>query len=168
MQSVLQWGHRLSAMETRSSWTWTTWAASLQWGHRLSAMETRRARSWSTGWHPASMGPPPFGDGNMQRHAPARVGIGASMGPPPFGDGNRGVPAGGALRGTASMGPPPFGDGNLGAVVASMRESELQWGHRLSAMETCSSCLWAYRRRGFNGATAFRRWKRSRITRPGT
>ena len=121
---MLQWGHRLSAMET-SVWGHRLSAMEtgvgpiaivLQWGHRLSAMETHTRR--------ASMGPPPF----------------ASMGPPPFGDGNQPVPNrrrvctcfNGAtafrrwkpwnsailtarnLTDSASMGPPPFGDGNIG------------------------------------------------------
>ena len=36
----LQWGHRLSAMETPQSKTGSYAGAWLQWGHRLSAMET--------------------------------------------------------------------------------------------------------------------------------
>ena len=39
--SPLQWGHRLSAMETMyKDVQWCGWAE-LQWGHRLSAMETK-------------------------------------------------------------------------------------------------------------------------------
>ena len=38
----LQWGHRLSAMETRMAFGWITRFFDLQWGHRLSAMETIR------------------------------------------------------------------------------------------------------------------------------
>ena len=39
--------------------------------------------------------------------------------------------------------------------------NNLQWGHRLSAMETCSARLTEYSTfLTFNGATAFRRWKR--------
>ena len=37
---LLQWGHRLSAMETGRSTQPTEAARILQWGHRLSAMET--------------------------------------------------------------------------------------------------------------------------------
>ena len=110
---TLQWGHRLSAMEsaTRDGGCKTMAASSfngatafrrwkvllftgdafydleLQWGHRLSAME--RGSQGPGCWAPqdASMGPPPFGDGKMlvlQRGANA---VNASMGPPPFGDG---------------------------------------------------------------------------------
>ena len=40
IKSVLQWGHRLSAMETALFFCWSTVSLLLQWGHRLSAMET--------------------------------------------------------------------------------------------------------------------------------
>ena len=36
----------------------------LQWGHRLSAMETADSLAAVEGEGEASMGPPPFGDGN--------------------------------------------------------------------------------------------------------
>ena len=157
----------------------------MQWGHRLSAMETTQARWQGRAPDGASMGPPPFGDGNkekwdadraareqlqwghrlsaMETGIPPQDAIGlrdASMGPPPFGDGNtclwrhRG-PVGWSFNGAtafrrwkhgsdedhdddhdASMGPPPFGDGNPTAGGRSRR---------------ARSC--------FNGATAFRRWK---------
>ena len=63
----------------------------------------------------ASMGPPPFGDGNRRmRCGVSRARKPASMGPPPFGDGNHpGVVVGPVVPGLASMGPPPFGDGNV-------------------------------------------------------
>ena len=41
-----------------------------------------------------------------------RVASDASMGPPPFGDGNHPAYRGQAQGAHASMGPPPFGDGN--------------------------------------------------------
>ena len=63
--------------------------------------------------------------------------------------------------GVASMGPPPFGSGNAREWPAfAEQEKALQWGHRLSAVETwktqmpCEPCV-----RCFNGATAFRQWK---------
>ena len=62
----LQWGHRLSAMET----IWINGVSyagvSLQWGHRLSAMETLRLQSRGGQRQRPSMGPPPFGDGNLR------------------------------------------------------------------------------------------------------
>ena len=134
---------------------------SLQWGHRLSAMESWGVESTLPSLCNASMGPPPFGDGKLgcplltkrrfKRFNGATAfrrwkGVGgqrvvcpdhrASMGPPPFGDGKKDnrlrVPPGK----TASMGPPPFGDG----------KSERSHPRRPG---------WPR----FNGATAFRRWK---------
>ena len=60
------------------------------------------------------------------------------------------------------MEPPPFGDGNGKARgISSCFAFWLQWSHRLSAMETrdATSSRPSPGRR-FNGATAFRRWKR--------
>ena len=89
VQWCLQWGHRLSAMETSHSNCAMWCLLSLQWGHRLSAMETLRGQL-----------------NGVDEFVP-------------------------------SMGPPPFSDGNLGAALAAVYNLEnLQWGHRLSAMET--------------------------------
>ena len=62
----------------------------LQWGHRLSAVETRIAEEYHCAQRTASMGPPPFGGGNttMLIYTKPKFAI-ASMGPPPFGGGNR-------------------------------------------------------------------------------
>ena len=110
----LQWGHRLSAMETAEMLMENVAASGLQWGHRLSAMETFLCQSANRQLHTPSMGPPPFSDGNL------------SASNPPF-------PA-----------TPP-----------------LQWGHRLSAMETLlTPCAATMGLSPFNGATAFQRWKR--------
>ena len=64
VDTPLQWGHRLSAMETGREGCYYPDSGRLQWGHRLSAMETGRGRLLLPGLGPASMGPPPFGDGN--------------------------------------------------------------------------------------------------------
>ena len=59
-----------------------------------------------------------------------------SMGPRPFGHGNltyRPVTGAGV---PPSMGPRPFGHGNLAATSTSKPPPSLQWGHGLSAMET--------------------------------
>ena len=199
---TLQWGHRLSAMETviqslvpvRAGWKpfngatafrrWkprtpmalgvlppsmgpppfgekprTPMALSLgysrlQWGHRLSAMETFGPCLCLRVSQP-SMGPPPFGDGTFVGGS-VLFAVHPSMGPPPFGDGNTDY-----LKSPprCSMGPPPFGDGN---VICSYLPPLLQWGHRLSAMETPPSRLRAPEASPhgpFNGATAFRRSK---------
>ena len=118
----------------------------LQWGHRLSAMETCRSRRVTSGYQLPSMGPPPFGDGNVLSPSLGVASIvSASMGPPPFGDGNffqsyassgwplcfngatafrRWKPAHRRpvrpLPVRASMGPPPFGDGNGYVWVSSV------------------------------------------------
>ena len=121
----LQWGHRLSAMETSASLKASAESPSLQWGHRLSAMETGgHGMTTRTEALVPSMGPPPFGDGNRQR-PPWRWRATLPSMPPPFGDGNRSAPPVGRFR-------------NLQWATA-FRPSRclcLQWGHRLSAMET--------------------------------
>ena len=133
----LQWGHRLSAMETPKPGPDASYEEMLQWGHRLSAMETfqtvadldKQARlQW--GHRLSAMETSTF-----------KIVVGCVV--------------------IASMGPPPFGDGNtLLRWTKIWERTTLQWGHRLSAMET-----WLAEPRldlgdeGFNGATAFRRWK---------
>ena len=59
------------------------------------------------------------------------------------------------------MGPPPFSDGNdLRCRGAVGGVEDLQWGHRLSAMETTSAAaVPSAESKTFNGATAFQRWK---------
>ena len=186
---ALQWGHRLSAMETVKANSGIGGEFVLQWGHRLSAMETARVQDGPAVLVVPSMGPPPFGDGNTTRQSPttnthptfngatafrrwkpgpdyeaAGKGLIPSMGPPPFGDGNLlppGHPGAADLR--PSMGPPPFGDGNLlKSSRASITFVFLQWGHRLSAMETFGAPNPLLPGGPtFNGATAFRRWKRT-------
>ena len=141
----------------------------LQWGHRLSAMETGRGgrtsravsrsfngatafRRWKrTGWRNAQHTTTGFNGATAFRRWKQ---LGVSV---PF-----------QFCHTASMGPPPFGDGNLETTGRNLvQDIGLQWGHRLSAMETLVPPLvmvmaWS----SFNGATAFRRWKRQR-RRPG-
>ena len=237
-QIFLQWGHRLSAVETSRKGRVSFFLMYLQWGHRLSAVETQLPGVQYPAPVPPSMGPPPFGSGNTL-HQPPRTDSpsihlqwghrlsavetmvrlrkwggstptfnGATafrqwkLGPDnpdqhlyllPFNGatafrqwklgislqqymvdsylqwGHRlsavetHLEAQGAipLR-IPSMGPPPFGSGNNSfcTVNWSFRAS-LQWGHRLSAVET----TWATRppcwsAPSFNGATAFRQWKR--------
>ena len=142
-------------------------SAHLQWGHRLSAMETSSpALPVCCLFAAPSMGPPPFGDGNVQSRAARLLSICC-----PFNEAT-------AFRRWKRPVPRcPF------AVYLL----PLQWGHRLSAMETSSPalpvcCLFAapsmrpppfgdgnVQSRAarllsiccpFNGATAFRRWKR--------
>ena len=68
----LQWGHRLSAMETPGHPRPGGCQLGLQWGHRLSAMETLRLLVVISAQVVASMGPPPFGDGNAWAREIAR------------------------------------------------------------------------------------------------
>ena len=112
------------------------------------------------------------------------------MEPPPFGYGNlREILPQLAETQLASMEPPPFGDGNpFDEDLDGEFRYQLQWSHRLSAMETFQNAVMDLsviadasmepppfgdgnneghrqdRRRlpRFNGATAFRRWKRDR------
>ena len=65
----------------------------------------------------------------------------ASMGPPPFGRWkqlDRADPLRPCMDRLASMGPPPFGSGNSARYggVNLAQWPVLQWGHRLSAVET--------------------------------
>ena len=84
------------------------------------------------------------------------------MGPSPFSDGRH--PRQANLHRPrphlASMGPSPFSDGRRKEGWGPHQISELQWGHRLSAMEGTSpgGCLKGTSP-GFNGAIAFQRWK---------
>ena len=168
--SLLQWGHRLSAMEGSHAAPSSAHTARLQWGHRLSAMEGGR------------------------RHLPPRRGVVASMGPSPFSDGRDADLGKGGGGGEASMGPSPFSDGRLldlpsyldvlsrfnGAIAfqrwkvggrneghadgmdASMGPSPFSDGR-----PTNTRC-WRRARSSFNGAIAFQRWKGDRGERAPT
>ena len=131
-----------------------------------------------------SMGPPPFGDGNAPAILPSRSfryafngatafrrwkhqrpqryrrqGV-PSMGPPPFGDGNTLAVVRSPAAIAPSMGPPPFGDGNrIDASMAPTPWGFLQWGHRLSAMETAlcgSSAPWIHAKALFSRRIGYR------------
>ncbi len=136
--SGLQWGHRLSTVETIKADSHWLYQGTLQWGHRLSTVETSSSRATRGAGCTASMGPPPFDGGNQQTRTRATprmncfngatafrrwklqgpIGLhgakgDASMGPPPFDGGNfcrRDCIVG---QPDASMGPPPFDGGNL-------------------------------------------------------
>ena len=240
-QWMLQWGHRLSAMDT-SMTTWCArsgtvfgdcfngatafrrWIRPGRCGSRSPKQPCFNGATAFRRWildgpafapvRPvlASMGPPPFGDGYVARGSPMSQaqGVEASMGPPPFGDGYIKLEEGSEPFALASMGPPPFGDGYITRITAGpcspacfngatafrrwilphdggehpdFDPATLQWGHRLSAMDTeleqlgtraelrasmgpppfgdgyanRASCV-APSSAGFNGATAFRRW----------
>ena len=134
---TLQWGHRLSAMETLEQLSKNVDKLSLQWGHRLSAMETwwRTQTAWSRRkcfngatafrrWKRAL---------NGRRYAGRHH---ASMVPPPFGDGSSRGRAGWCRRAISFNGATAF----------------RRWKpHPIPPVPCAYQC--------FNGATAFRRWK---------
>ena len=109
------------------------------------------------------MEPPPFGSGNWQGRKPLQNGCQfASMEPPPFGSGNRAM-----NRSSSDTRWSLQWSHRLSAVETAVCDVDglegivLQWSHRLSAVETRRTP----RRSGsgsrsFNGATAFRQWKR--------
>ena len=159
---MLQWGHRLSAVETSNVAVMRRRPSSvLQWGHRLSAVET--CRSWDgRGPGPiASMGPPPFGSGNAAHCSVSGLSGGASMGPPPFGSGNRrrwchAVPCLHSFNGATAFRQwkpaAPCGMSGMSRHRFNGATAFRQW------KPWTLRPTWL-RRRGFNGATAFRQWK---------
>ena len=134
----------------------------LQWSHRLSAMETSTCNDSADRFDRCFNGATAFrrwklvnvnrNGANLER---------ASMEPPPFGDGNTALQDVTNASDKASMEPPPFGDGNSQASpTGAPSDTPLQWSHRLSAMETREQTHAIRSADGrFNGATAFRRWK---------
>ena len=111
-----------------------------------------------------SMGPPPFDGGNNALRVKQEGDDDPSMGPPPF-DGGNAVGGAGAKHCAwrAFNGATAFRrwKQRFPAHPSGQRQPCLQWGHRLSTVETTR--IWASpadSRPAFNGATAFRRWKR--------
>ena len=135
---ILQWGHRLSVVETLAPYLCPlTFYTALQWGHPLSAVETKLPTSGNGMMLPSFNGATAFRWWKLGSQLPGR------------------------RRGTASMGPPPFGGGNRKPDRQLGRwNMMLQWGHRLSVVETTSRRHWNTKSpSSFNGATAFRWWK---------
>ena len=158
---ILQWGHRLSAMEgcTAAKCGFQVWCA-LQWGHRLSAMEgTPRPK--------CHISPVPFnGAIAFQRWKDNRTirlsrGQAPSMGPSPFSDGRGGtVEEEGRYSGESFNGAIAFQRWkDITPAFSSKDMWYLQWGHRLSAMEGSTKSFSQSALRAFNGAIAFQRWK---------
>ena len=158
---LLQWGLRLSAVEIRvSSAAAAVFRSCFNGASAFRRWKSGRTVTQAYRRRDASMGPPPFGGGNDNFRFVVILCLGASMGPPPFGGGNArehgvlrsrcelqwglrlsaveiisdGIGRDGVPK--ASMGPPPFGGGNFLAARAP-----------------------AFLVGGFNGASAFRRWK---------
>ena len=182
----------------------------LQWGHGLSAVETRSGGMVQVCRFQASMGPRPFSRGNHPRQPQPRLPILASMGPRPFSRGNfyctlqlwssqKGLQWGHGLSAVetaavdvslregvpASMGPRPFSRGNftihkenLMPSIASMGPRPFSRGNKFSGFIESTTAPASMgprpfsrgnsspRRRNqrptprFNGATAFQPWKR--------
>ena len=115
----LQWGHRLSAMETRKRQHQIRSVVELQWCHRLSAMETRRSTRWRTSGATSFNGATAF---RRWKLSFTRCKTPASSVDLPLQWGHRlsAMETARELHGKgrtcvphrASMGPPPFGDGN--------------------------------------------------------
>ena len=108
----LQWGRDLSAAERWNSGTWTIPPRKLQWGRDLSAAESVTYPTISLapqGFNGAATFRPRRVSRTRQYPWPPR----ASMGPRPFGRGE--IPHGPILKSKylASMGPRPFGRGEI-------------------------------------------------------
>ena len=163
----LQWGHRLSAMETSLAVKIIRPVASLQWGHRLSAMDRRNDHRCRVRPNTASMGPPPFGDGNDGRQDQGKGLHPPSMGPPPFSDGNLVLLLNLDTLGVPSMGPSPFSDGNdyLGELPVRSPPHPSMGPPPFSDGNLTIWALSLTRTRPFNGATAFQRWKQLFVAR---
>ncbi len=108
----------------------------LQWSHRLSAVETGQDHVGALPIPVPSMDPPPFGSGNVDylSHHPHRN-YRPSMEPPPFGSGNWATRP--TSRSTRSFnGAAAFRQWKLSwAWASSLSLKYLQWSHRLSAVD---------------------------------
>ena len=83
------------------------------------------------------MGPPPFSDGNVSSDSRGGSSHLPSMGPPPFSDGNPRGPSRAGSPGRSFNGATAFQRWKRDIVyVTDIDTYILQWGHRLSAMET--------------------------------
>ena len=184
-KTMLQWSHRLSAVETCKFPSVTLSSYPLQWSHRLSAVETWGHRPW----HRA----PPYG--LQWSHRLSAVETTPQQGFTPRQEVTLQwshrlsaveTPADLTHLEREANGATAFRQWCPGCVLAVSGLVWLQWSHRLSAVET-SRLTTAYRARrlrwnldrlsavetstlttvidttcGFNGATAFRQWKRRR------
>ena len=138
VSSVLQWSHRLSALETPVKMPLLVMVSGLQWSHRLSALETLSRFLNPNHPSPPSMEPPPFGAGN------ARLTITTTFSVPALQWSHR---LSALETWTRTTGRPPAGTTFNGATafrrwkhVTSFSVAEnnkhLQWSHRLSALVT--------------------------------
>ena len=134
----LQWGHRLSAMETRESHNkyvhgevaFNGATAFRRWKRESPILSTYTVR-WP------SMGPPPFGDGNLNRCCHSSASNYSFNGATAFRRWKRG-PSGNGRTWSFNLqwGHRLSAMETSSSSSSSRREITLQWGHRLSAMET--------------------------------
>ena len=183
---TLQWGHRLSAMDTGSRLTDRSRVPCFNGATAFRRWILGRRDRARTPFLIASMGPPPFGDGYPTGRTPSRSRCTrlqwghrlsamdtslclvqarhlprASMGPPPFGDGYSPKPARSARGWCRFNGATAFRRWIQDLIIGRWAQATvLQWGHRLSAMDTAPASSAPQSSASFNGATAFRRWIR--------
>ncbi len=183
---LLQWGHRLTSVETREDCGFSAgkhrfngatdlhrwkrcWASDrilyellLQWGHRLTSVETEYITYYHKRFDTASMGPPTYIGGNsMASICHTNNGYLLQWG-------HRLTSVETALR---SSGVKPclwmlqWGHRLTSVETGQSKhqhrpQKQLQWGHRLTSVETSpSSIANCHFLRRFNGATDLHRWK---------
>ena len=144
-------------------------ATYLQWGHRLSAMETRIGAGCGNNPLPPSMGPPPFSDGNWLGVMAGGRRLSPFNGATAF---QRWEPLSGKLT---SRPLSPFKLSPFNGATAFQRWKRGGWPMPTTACGSFNGATAFQRwkpatpatsprsMRSFNGATAFQRWKR-----PGT
>ena len=134
----LQWGQRLSALDTSPPSAWRSPPSPLQWGQRLSALDTRtRSRNlWAT---VRFNGANAFQAEKEKERAEKEKG-----------------------RRFASMGPTPFSVGYPGTTAnCSRRSSSFNGANAFQRWIPSHPATPAPCRRRFNGANAFQRWIRT-------
>ena len=158
VQAELQWGQRLSALDTLRWRTGRTSACDSFNGANafqrwipvggISAGASMGPTPFSVGYtcssptkstsSRASMGPTPFSVGyRFDAGTPPSLCVLASMGPTPFSVGYSEKAAALYPGHAASMGPTPFSVGyTAGEYWQTIHGTELQWGQRLSALDT--------------------------------
>ena len=107
------------------------------------------------------MGPPAFAGGNLVGSGePGRKCWAASMGPPAFAGGNTSISSMMVRASACFNGATGFRRWKrLWRYSMNSSSGGLQWGHRLSPVETTTSRKIHRLQSSFNGATGFRRWK---------
>ena len=183
---LLQWGHRFRRWRCghRGHWPVAT-VAKLQWGQRLSANGDHPHRQNGQTRRPASMGPTPFGDGDLGQCARANVpafllqwghrlsameiivdtaypcwSCARFNGATAFRRWRSSCRAPADPGGQASMGPPPFGDGDMLKARWQTRQGAASMGPPpFGDGDRQDSRAFGVCAPRFNGATAFRQWR---------